>query len=375
MKKDRSNFSATEYSAQRELARIRNTFSFRFGLLVTESFVRKPWLLLFFPFRFIGLFFFKSEPQQIEYKNQNGPETYILFSTSEEGPSSAVRALKRSAELEKEGFKVVHINSSRQGGQILEEQALFTLPDPKNKAAVKSTAEWNETCLNFLHHIVMSNNVTTLEFDGPYPYRGVLNLMKIHPHVKTVWRRLETKIPTNQSHVEHFDELDIIELEFSDFSKPKKPIMFGNEEPKSIFMGLGYDHREGNAKGKNYVLQQLKKKGNHHVIMFDHLQISNKALSPLPVTRWGSSISKLFSENIQFAIVPPNPMLLEPLSMRGIPTVIVCDDSVPTDTLMKLRTQSLTQPISVLMNPDAEEIKVGLAPFLEERIKPPNFIH
>ena len=76
MKKSHSNFSATEYSAQRELARIRNTFSFRFGLLVTESFVRKPWLLLFFPIRFIGLFFTKSEPHQIEYKNQNGPETY-----------------------------------------------------------------------------------------------------------------------------------------------------------------------------------------------------------------------------------------------------------------------------------------------------------
>jgi len=375
MKKDRSNFSATEYSAQRELARIRNTFSFRFGLLVTESFVRKPWLIPLFPFRVIGLFFSKPGPQQIEYKNKSGPETFILFSTSEEGPSSAVRALKRTAYLGKKGIKVVHINSSRQGGRILEEQPLFTLPDPKNRAAVKSTAEWNETCLNFLHHIVMSNNVTTVEFDGPYPYRGVLNLMKIHPHLKAVWRRLETNIPTNKSHIEHFDALDVIELEFSDFSKPKRPIMFGNEEPKSIFMGLGYDHREGNAKGRNYVLQQLKQKGNHHVIMFDHLQISNKALSPLPVTRWDSSISKLFSENIQFAIVPPNPMLLEPLSMRGIPTVIICDDSVPTETLTKLRKQSLTQPISVLMNPDAEEIRVGLAPFLEERIKPPNFIH
>ena len=100
MKKDHSNFSATEYSAQRELSRIRNTFSFRFGLLVTESFVRKPWLIPLFPFRFIGLFFSKSEPLQIEYKNKRGPETFIMFSTSEEGPSSAVRALKRSAELE-----------------------------------------------------------------------------------------------------------------------------------------------------------------------------------------------------------------------------------------------------------------------------------
>ena len=73
MKKGRSNFSATEYSAQRELARIRNTFSFRFGLLVTESFVRKPWLIPLFPFRVIGLFFSKPGPQQIEYKNNERP--------------------------------------------------------------------------------------------------------------------------------------------------------------------------------------------------------------------------------------------------------------------------------------------------------------
>ncbi len=375
MKKDRSNFSATEYSAQNELARIRNTFSFRFGLLVTESFVRKPWLMPLFPFRFMGLFLPRLDTKKIEYKNNDGPETHILFSTSEEGPSTAERALKRSADLERQGKKVINITSSRQGSQILEEQTLFLLPDPKNKTAVKSTTEWNETCLNFLHHIVMSNNVTTLEFDGPYPYRGVLNLMKIHPHVKTVWRRLDTKVPTNSTHVDNFDELDIIELELSDFSKPRKPVLFGNEEPKSILMGLGYDHRDGNAKGRNHVIQQLKRKGNHHVIIFDHLQLSNQALSPIPVTRWGSSVNKLLSENIQFAVVPPNPMLLEPLSMRGIPTMIICDESVPVQTLAHLRKLAFTQPISVLKNPDADEIRIGLAPFLEERIKPPNFIH
>lgn len=375
MKKDRSNFSASEYSAQRELARIRNTFSFRFGLLVTESFVRKPWLILLFPFRLIGLFFSKSEPQQIEYKNKNGPETYILFSTSEEGLAPAERAYQRAKKLESQGINVVHITSSSQGAQILQHQRLFTLPDPKNKAAVKSTSEWNEICLNFLHHVVTSNNVSTLEFDGPYPYRGILNLMKIHPHIKSVWRRLATKKPSNSSQLENFDRLEIIDIKFNDFSKPKSPIVFADEEPKSIFFGLGYDHREGISRGRNFVIQQLKRHSSHQIILYDHLTMLDKTFSPLPVTRWKSTAGKINSENIQFAVVPPDPTLLEQLSLRGIPTMIICDESVSNDTLVKLRALAQTQPISVLHNPDAEEVRVGLVPFFEDRMNKTQFIH
>ena len=375
MKKGLSNFSATEYSAQQELARIRNTFSFRFGLLVTESFVRKPWLIPLFPFRVIGLFFSKPGPQHIEYKNNDGPETYILFSTSEEGPASAERAYQREKRLKSQGINAVHITSSSQGTQILQNQRFFTLPDPKNKAAVKSTSEWNEICVNILHHVVMSNNVSTLEFDGPYPYRGVLNLLKIHPHIKSVWRRLATKIPLNPTQLGSFDRLEIIDIQLSDFSKPKSPIVFADEEPKSILFGLGYDHREGISRGRNFVIQQLKRHSSHQIILYDHLIVSNKAFFPLPVARWKSTAGRINSENIQFAVVPPNPTLLEPLSLRGIPAMIICDETVPNDTLVKLRALAQTQPISVLHNPDAEEVRVGLVPFFEDRMKTTQFIH
>jgi hypothetical protein len=375
MKNDRSNFSATEYSAQKELARIRNTFSFRFGLLITESFVRKPWLIPLLPVRFISLFFSKPEPQQIEYKNSDGPETYILFSTSEEGLASVERSNERGKALERRGIQVVHITSSVQGNHVLNNQRLFSLPDPKNKSTVKSRSEWNEICLNFLHHIVMSNNVSTIEFDGPYPYRGFLNLMKIHPHIKTVWRRLATKRPDNQSHLMKFDKLEITDIKFSDFSKPKTPVVFADEEPKSIFMGLGYDHREGINRARNFVIQQLKRNSGHGVILYDHLNLSSKALSPLPVSRWTSTNEKLIKENILFAVVSPDPTLLEPLSMRGIPTMIICDDTIPMDTLANLRKLSYTQPISILQNPDAEEVRIGLIPFLENRMNLPQFIH
>ena len=375
MRKNSGKFSANEYSAQRELARIRNTFSFRFGVLVTESFVRKPWLFLLFPFRFLGLFLHKPDPQTIEYKNKNGTETYVLFSTSEEGIASVERALHRGNELKEQGFNVVQVCSSRQGSIILENFNLYSLTDPKNKTAVKSTTEWNETCLNFLHQIVMGNNVTTLEFDGPYPYRGLLNLVKIHPHIKTVWRRLSSKPPTNSDHQKMFDRIEYIDLNIHDFTRPKMPVVFGNEEPKSILMALGYDQREGVAKGTNAILQQLKRQGRHQVIVYNHLQISNKALSPLPVVKWVTSSNKLLNENIQFAIIPPEPFLLDCLSKRGIPTIVVCQKHVPMPILTDLRNHGFTQPMSVLFDPDNDELRIAIEPYLKAKLNPPTFIH
>ena len=375
MKKNKSSFSASEYSAQKELSRIRNTFSFRFGLLVTESFVRKPWLVLLFPFRFFSLFFNKPPAQSIKYDNQEGQESFILFSTSEEGISSVERALERGNELESQGYKVIQVSSSRQGSMILENFNLYVLTDPKNKTAVRSTTEWNETCLNFLHQIVMSNNVSVLEFDGPYPYRSLLNLMEIHPHVETIWKRLSTKPPTIPKHIKAFDKLELKEIILNDFRKPKMPVVFGNEEPKLIFMGLGYDQREGTAKGTNLVLRRLKQNPRHQVIVYGHLQISKKALSPMSVVEWESSATKLLNQNIQFAIVPPDPYLLDSLSKRGIPTLIVCPRHVSSEILASLRTAAFTQPISVLIDPDNEELKVALEPYLGEILNPPRFLH
>lgn len=375
MNKSKSKYSASEYSAQQELNRIRNTFSFRFGLLVTESFVRKPWLMILFPFRLVSLFFYKPPIHRIEYNNSNEQETYILFSTSEEGISSVERALERGNNLESQGCKVIQVCSSRQGSFILENFNLYALTDPKNKTAIKSVTEWNETCLNFLHQIVMANNVKTLEFDGPYPYRGLLNLKELHPHVEMVWRRLSTNPPTNSKHIKAFNKVEIIELDLNDFSKPKMPVVFGNEEPKSIFIGLGYDQREGTAKGINTVLQRLKKSSQNRIILYEHLQISEKALHPLAVMKWGSSGSKMLSENIQFAIVPPDPYLLNSLSNRGIPTIIICQKTVPSTVIRYLRKSAFTQPLSILVNPDNEEIRVAMEPYIKEILNPPKFLH
>ena len=147
------------------------------------------------------------------------------------------------------------------------------------------------------------------------------------------------------------------------------PVVFGNEEPKSIFMGLGYDQRAGTAKGTNAVLQRIKKSSQNRIILYEHLQISEKALHPLAVMKWRSSTSKILSENIQFAIVPPDPFLLKSLSKRGIPTIIICQKTVPSKVITSLRKSAFTQPLSILINPDNEEIGVTLEPYITEFLK------
>ena len=44
-----------EHQLSKELERIRSTYSFNLGLLLTEAFVRKPWKLPLLPFSFIKL--------------------------------------------------------------------------------------------------------------------------------------------------------------------------------------------------------------------------------------------------------------------------------------------------------------------------------
>ena len=80
-----------------ELARIRSTCSFQLGLLITESFARKPWKIPLFPFALVALNlrFLRSrrEARQINAEIVPGLDNTCVFliSTSEEGVSSAER--------------------------------------------------------------------------------------------------------------------------------------------------------------------------------------------------------------------------------------------------------------------------------------------
>ena len=123
-----------------ELSRIRSTYSFQLGLLLTESFVRKPWKIFLFPFLFIALNvrFFRSQQQA----RQNNSEVsqgldancVFLISTSEEGIASAERTAELAHNLTSNGKKIVVMSTLDRISDMLPKTAIvFPMNDPKKE--------------------------------------------------------------------------------------------------------------------------------------------------------------------------------------------------------------------------------------------------
>ena len=107
-----------------ELDRIRKTYSFNLGLLLTESFVRKPWKLLILPFSFLKLnidFLRNRNVMKKELEERRfavNPDCILLFSTTEEGLASLERCSLIAQEWMNKGErKAIFISSHPSANQ------------------------------------------------------------------------------------------------------------------------------------------------------------------------------------------------------------------------------------------------------------------
>ena len=274
-----------------ELHRVRNTFSFRLGLLLTESFIRKPWLLPLLPIRFIALFFHKSTPYKLsseEKDKQKVAKSILLFSTSEEGMASIERCEEISKQFVGAGEKVIILSTSIHANRLIDNEVpVFTLPDPKSSSSI-NTKEWNDTCLDLIVSIVDGNAVGTIIFDGPYPYRGVLNALDVYPEIHSVWKRPAYSPAKNPEQISRFD---VVENDWLDTYSPKV-IDCGREPDDShmlnLLMGLGYNKRNGVAKRTPAVISQLKRLPKMRVSIPEHLALSDSAFGLTSISRLDS---------------------------------------------------------------------------------------
>ena len=101
------------------LIEFRNTYSFRLGLLITDSLFRRPWLIIILPFLFI-----KMNLDFIRYRRMlksKGDESdndlvnncIMLITASEEGFSASERAISiTNSWLEEKDRKVVIVSTN-----------------------------------------------------------------------------------------------------------------------------------------------------------------------------------------------------------------------------------------------------------------------
>ena len=370
MNKSKLDKTHQEYKSHQELMRVRNTFSFRLGLLITESFFRKPWLIFFFPFRVTRLLFEKPKYQEPLNLLKNKPPTILIISTTEEGISSIGRCLEAGKKLILGGSNVIHISTSQYASAILESETLFTLPDPKIQNSELSAKEWNETCLNFLHQIIISRNVQSIVFDGPYPYRGVLNVFDIHPRVKKVWQRPSKLLPLDTEKEKLFDEIIIDWFKKDEqLQQTQKYYDYGSSAIDSVFLGLGCNNRNGQAKRLTSVIEQLKRIKDLEIFLPGNLKISNEIFGQKNVNRWLDIYQNLEKKNLNLAIIPPEPYLIRILSKRGIPTLIITSGTLPRAKVTHLRSITLKLPTIILDDPDGLEIRLAITQLLSDSVQ------
>jgi len=273
------------------------------------------------------------------------------------------------------GMNVINISTSIHAN-ILKEVGitLFTLPDPKSKTNL-NTKEWNETCLDLIVSIVESNNVGTIIFDGPYPYRGILNAFEIYPKINTIWRR-PAYSPVNN--VKQVAEFDLIETDWLD-SYPTNPSAMESVtkdagEGMHLLMGLGYNKRNGVAKRTPAIISQLKRLPRMGVSMPEHLTISESALGITKISRWNMLASNSKLNTLDAAIIPPEPQLIQCLTERHIPTLVVTSGNLEKQKITELRQLSHHHPLLVLDDPDGEDLRLALGTLVSGTMQAGNIL-
>ena len=130
-----------------ELARIRNTYSFNLGLLLTDCTFRKPWLLPLLPLLFIkmNIDYFKARNVRKKLGATKKPfmplDCILLMPTSEEGMASIERcaSIARSW-INEHGAEVIIASTNAAASEHAPDGCgVYLLPNPKELRGLSRT--------------------------------------------------------------------------------------------------------------------------------------------------------------------------------------------------------------------------------------------
>ena len=324
------SISLEEAKLRNELTRIRNTYSFNLGLLITESLFRKPWKIILFPYLFVkmNLQYIKNKasqkaPKNIDYKSTFNDNCLLIFVASEGGMAACERAKELADNwLEKyEHHLVIVTSNTGLIGFNKNNVSLYTLPDPKSKDTI-STREWNKSCENTLFRAIYTHLPSRFIFDGPYPYRGVVNAIDAANGLKSIWIHSErTNKETIQKRVSHFTEIK--KLSYESEKSPQHEVKKRNYHAltNKILLATEYGYHETNKKSPNLILKYISN--------YDGVQLIGTRFSV--DENYANQFTQLLDnvidnpelKNLQAAIVSDNFDLIARLHSLMIPTLCI----------------------------------------------------
>ena len=360
----RSATTLRERQLIEELARIRSTYSFKLGLLLTESFIRKPWKLPLLPFSFFKLNFdfLRNKRSMKKDLSENSlsldPTCLVLFCTSEEGLAS----LERCAVLAQQWMsgkerKVVIISPLKEANKFAPKEALiYPINDPK-QLRKEQRGDWNAQCEQLLANVLDTHLPANIAFDGPYPYRGVLNCIPLLEHAKWHWIRPDgvgdTAIAARSDNFTSIIEFGFGTGDGIQLIKPS-PSKMPTEVQQIVLDGRNYGQREG-AKLNKFELKELIEKDVSVVSLEDWYQ------------KRGRVLKSRETGQLLAAILPPNFEVIAAMMERSVPTLCVYNDDTSKTTLKALKQGAQRHPVLFSHEKDSAQIQSSVRTLMENQ--------
>lgn len=357
--------SLQEAKLRNEIIRIRNTYSFKLGLLLTDSLFRKPWKVFILPFTFIAMNFqFLANRKKIDHLTENltlgcyNSNCLLIFVASEGGKA----ACERVKELANDWLKITNnslvIVSSNTGliGFNLSNLSLYMIPDPKSKENV-SRSQWNSSCENTIYSAIYTHLPSKFIFDGPYPYRGMLNAIDSAKGIKSIWVHSErTNLELIEKAKPHFTEIKQINYVDVSSSQQKQSKRNYNSLTNKVLLATEYGYHEGNQKPPDTVLKILSNHRDIELIGVDNIYNSKKHSTYSKL--WHKVIDNPELEKLQGAIVSDNIELITKLHSLLIPTLCILHKNTTTEVKSLINRLSSSGTLFVSKLDEREEIEL-----------------
>ena len=355
--------SIKEAKLANELKRIRNTYSFQLGLLITESFFRKPWKILFFPISFVkmNLKFLQNrnrKNKQMFLSDSTGfnSKSVLLFVSSEGGKAACERAENIAEQwLQDFGNHLIIVSSNKRlTGLNKNNLSLYMIPDPKSEANI-SKSKWNGLCENVLSRAIFTHLPSFFVFDGPYPYRGVLNAIESAEGIRSIW------IQSDRTSTEVIEKA---KPTFSKITRMNAPELNKWNEihtkrnyhalTNKILVATGYGEHEVLQKPPAHILRTLSDYENLHLISIKGLMSDQSLVGFQEI--WDDVIGNPSMNKLQAAIVSDNVELIAKLHSLMIPTLCIINKKTTEETKKYIQLLALSGGIFVSDETDSEQI-------------------
>ena len=371
-----NNTSGTvkEVFLQNELDRIRTTYSFRLGLLLTDSIIRRPWMIIFLPFSFISMNInYIRDRRKRKFSGEDKTSLahsncLMLITASEEGVSASERTISiAKAWLQNKDHKVAIVSTNENlTSMTIQGVSHYQIPDPKTHRDI-STSEWNETCANVVRGAIETHIPFALIFDGTYPYRGILNALSISPHQKKIWllsERIEDEVIQRANGF--FDSMITQDELTENLILANHPI--SSEEQirtpsDNILVATGYGRHHQRDKMNKIINKRLANELNHTFIFPKNAD--SGSISKENVDFWESLVSHSDFPHLKAAIISDDYNLASTCCNNGIPTICLVNETTPTIILKKLNNIANLGNLFIVDQTDSLEINLYLNAFFD----------